>query len=68
MARRTPRRLDIYSELFPASSAIIIGLGVVTLAMGWAVGGVAFVLAGVGLGVAGALSKAPTRKAVRRAR
>jgi hypothetical protein len=51
------RRLDIYSELCPASSATIIGAGLVSITLGSLVGGIACVLAGVGVGIAGPIIK-----------
>jgi hypothetical protein len=68
MARQAIRRVDVYSELFPASSAVVIGLGVVAIAMGSAVSGAAFILAGIGVGIAGAMAKAPVKRKLRRVR
>lgn len=51
------RRLDLYSELCPASSATIIGAGLVSITMGSMSAGLAFVVAGVGVGVVGTLTK-----------
>lgn len=51
------KHLDIYSELCPVSSATVIGAGLITLTMGSAPAGVAFVLAGIAVGVAGPMTK-----------
>jgi hypothetical protein len=51
------KRLDIYSELCPASSATVIGAGLITITMGSASAGLAFVLAGICVGIAGPMSK-----------
>jgi hypothetical protein len=51
------RHLDIYSELCPASSATIIGTGLVTITMGSVAAGFVVVLAGIGVGIAGPLAK-----------
>ena len=57
MSKPIARHLDLYSEVCPASSATIIGAGLVTITLGSMTAGVAFVLAGIGVGVAGSLTK-----------
>jgi len=57
MAKRALHSLDIYSELCPASSATIIGAGLLTITMGSMTAGLAFVFAGIGIGIAGPMAK-----------
>lgn len=57
MAKRVQRKLDIYSELCPASSATVIGAGLVTIAMGVIPTGLSLVLAGIVVGLLGPFSK-----------
>ena len=57
MVKRHKAQLDIYSELCPASSATIIGAGLVTLSMGSVAPGVACVVAGIGVGIMGTVAK-----------
>lgn len=55
--KRSVRHLDIYAELCPASSATVIGAGLITITMGSAPTGLAFLLAGIAVGVAGPVAK-----------
>jgi hypothetical protein len=55
--KSAPKKFDIYSELFPASSATVIGAGLITVTMGSASAGVAFILAGIAVGVAGPVAQ-----------
>ncbi|HEU0118740.1 MAG TPA: hypothetical protein VFR09_08925, partial [Alphaproteobacteria bacterium] len=51
------QHLDIYSELCPASSATVLGAGLVTITMGSIEAGVALIIAGIGVGVLGPIAK-----------
>lgn len=57
MIKHSHRQLDVYSELCPASSATIIGAGLVTITMGSMGPGLAVVLAGIVVGVAAPLAR-----------
>lgn len=57
MDKHSRRQLDVYSELCPASSATIIGAGLVAITMGSTEPGLAVVLAGVVVGIAAPLAK-----------
>ena len=50
-------KLDIYTELCPASAMAILGCGLITVTMGALPLGAAISLAGIAVGVAGPLTK-----------
>jgi hypothetical protein len=50
-------QLDVYSELCPASSATIIGAGIISVSMGAPDSGIICVLAGIAVGIAGPITK-----------
>jgi hypothetical protein len=68
MKRTAQHKIDIYTELCPASSVAIIGSGLVTLTMGELPLGAAIALTGIAVGVAGPLAKSfmQQRTAVKR--
>lgn len=54
--------LDLYSEICPASSATIIGAGMLSVAMGSIAPGFAVIATGVGLGILAPYTKQFSRK------
>jgi uncharacterized membrane protein len=66
--KQASKHLDIYSELCPASSATVIGAGLITITMGSAPAGFAFLIAGVAVGIAGPVAKTFQERHARRAR
>ena len=64
MVKPSYRPIDIYSELCPASSAAIIGAGLVTVTMGVTGEGLAVVVAGIVVGVVAPLTKGFTLQSV----
>ncbi len=55
--KRSAKKIDIYSELCPTSSATIIGAGLISITMGAATAGAACVVAGILVGAIGPLAK-----------
>jgi len=58
MRRHTPHKLDAYTELYPASSVMLIGSGLIVGTMGGLPFGAALVLTGVAVGLAGPVARA----------
>ncbi len=60
------KRMDIYSEIYPVSSATAIGAGLITMTMGSMPAGMVFVLAGIAVGIAGPVTKSFTERKARK--
>lgn len=67
MEQQPRHKFDIYTELYPASSVAIIGSGIIAVTMGELPIGVAVVLSGIAVGLAGPLARSVhERRAARR--
>ena len=57
MKKVAQHKIDIYTELCPASSVAIIGSGLITLTMGEFAVGAVVAVAGIAVGIAGPMAR-----------